>query len=49
MDSLAIRGDILLGSELVLGTSYLGIFGPLLAADWVLAGKLLEANKVYTA
>ena len=29
--------------------SYLGIFRPLLAADWVLAGKLLEANRAYTA
>jgi hypothetical protein len=30
-------------------TSYLGIFGPSLAADWVLAKKLLEADRVYTA
>ena len=29
--------------------SCLGIFRPLLAADWVLAGKLLEANRAYTA
>ena len=29
--------------------SYLGIFKPLLVADWVLAKKLLEANKAYTA
>ena len=29
--------------------SYLGIFGPLLAADWVPAGELLEANRAYTA
>ena len=33
----------------MLGTSYLGIFGPSLAADWVLAGKLLETNGAYTA
>jgi hypothetical protein len=31
------------------GMSYLGIFRPLLAADWVLVKKLLEANGVYTA
>ena len=36
-------------SKLVLGMSYLGIFRPLSAADWVLAGKLLEANRAYTA
>ena len=29
--------------------SCLGIFRPLLAVDWVLAGKLLEANRAYTA
>ena len=29
--------------------SYLGIFGPLLAADWVSAGELLEVNRAYTA
>ena len=29
--------------------SYLGIFRPLLVADWVLARKLLEANRAYTA
>ena len=33
----------------MLGISYLGIFRPLLAADWVPAGKLLEANGAYTA
>ena len=33
----------------MLGISYLSIFKPLLAADWVPAGKLLEANRVYTA
>jgi hypothetical protein len=49
MDSSVIRGDVLPGSKLMLGISYLGIFGPLLAADWVLAEKLLEANGVYTA
>jgi hypothetical protein len=49
MDSLAIRGDILLGFKLVSGMSYLGIFGPLLVVDWVLVKKLLEANRVYTA
>ena len=32
-DSLVIRGNILLGSELILGTSYLGIFRPLLETD----------------
>ena len=31
------------------GTSCLGIFGPLSAADWVLAGKLLKVNRAYTA
>ena len=31
------------------GKSCLGIFGLLLAADWVLAKELLEANKAYTA
>ena len=39
-DSLAIKGDILLGSKLVSGTSCLGIFRPLLAMVWVLAGAL---------
>ncbi len=29
-DSLVIKNDISLGFELILGTSYLGIFGPLL-------------------
>ena len=33
----------------MLGISYLGIFGPLLAADWVPARELLEVNKAYTA
>ena len=33
----------------MLGMSYLGIFRPLLAVDWVLARKLLEANRAYTA
>ena len=33
----------------MLGTFYLGIFRPLLAVDWVLAGKLLEANRACTA
>ena len=46
---MAIRGNILLGFKLILRIFYLNIFKPLLAADWVLAGKLLEANKVYTA
>jgi len=32
----------------MLGTSYLGIFGPLLATDWVLARTLVEANRVCT-
>ena len=27
----------------------LGIFRPLLVVDWVLAGKLLEVNRAYTA
>jgi hypothetical protein len=49
MDSLAIKGDILLDSEFVLRTSYLSIFRPSLAADWVPASKLLEADEVYTA
>jgi hypothetical protein len=49
MDSLAIRGDVLLNFELMLGTSYLSIFGPSSAVDWVPARKLLEANGVYTA
>ena len=31
------------------GMSYLGIFGPSSAADWVLARELLEANRAYTA
>ena len=31
------------------GTSYLGIFRPLLVADWVLARKLLEADRACTA
>ena len=31
------------------GMFCLGIFGPLLAADWVLARKLLEVNRAYTA
>ena len=48
-DSLVIKGNILLVSKLVLGTSCLGIFRPLSAADWVPAGKLLEVNRVYTA
>ena len=46
-DSLAIRGNILLGSKLILGTSYLGIFRPLLEMDWVLARILLNINRVY--
>ena len=29
--------------------SYLDVFGPLLVADWVLARKLLEADRAYTA
>ena len=29
--------------------SYLGIFGPLLVVNWVLAGELLKANRAYTA
>ena len=29
--------------------SYLGIFRPLLVADWVLVKKLLEADRAYTA
>jgi len=33
----------------MLGTSCLGIFGPLLAIDWVPAGTLVEANRVCTA
>ena len=33
----------------MLGMSYLGIFRLLLAVDWVLAGKLLKANRAYTA
>jgi hypothetical protein len=33
----------------MLGTSYLGIFGPLLEIDWVLAGMLLDADRVYIA
>ena len=48
-DSLVIKSDILLVFELVSGMSCLGIFGPLSAADWVLAGELLEANRAYTA
>ena len=43
------KNDILLVFKLILGTSCLGIFRPLSAADWVLAGKLLEANRAYTA
>jgi hypothetical protein len=31
------------------GIFYLSIFRPLLAVDWVLTKKLLEANRVYTA
>ena len=31
------------------GTSCLGIFRPLLAADWVPAGELLKVNRAYTA
>ena len=31
------------------GIFCLGIFRPLLAADWVLAKELLEANRAYTA
>ena len=48
-DSLAIKGDVLLGSELVLGTSYLDIFRPLLVIVWVLARALKETNGVCTA
>jgi hypothetical protein len=33
----------------VLGTSYLGIFRPLLEIDRVLAGILLDADRVYIA
>ena len=33
----------------MLGTSCSGIFRPLLVADWVLAGKLLKANRACTA
>jgi len=33
----------------MLGTSYLGIFGPLIVIDWVLARILVETNGVYTA
>ena len=33
----------------MLGTSYLGIFRPLLVADWVLARELLKVNRAYTA
>jgi len=33
----------------VLGTSCLGIFGPLLETDWVLARTLLDANRVCIA
>ena len=33
----------------MLGTSCLGIFRPLSAVDWVPAGKLLKANRAYTA
>ena len=32
----------------MLGTSYLDIFRPLSVVDWVLAGKLLKANRAYT-
>jgi len=32
-NSLVIRGNILLGSKIMLGTSYLDIFGPLLIMD----------------
>ena len=48
-DSSVIKGNILLVSEFMLGMSCLGIFGPLLAADRVLAEKLLEADRAYTA
>ena len=48
-DSLAIKGNVLLVSKLILGTFCLGIFRPLLAADWVPAKKLLKANRAYTA
>ena len=47
-DSLAIKGNILLVSELMSGIFYLSIFKPLLAADWVLAKELLEVNRAYT-
>jgi len=43
-----IKSDILLGFELVSGTSYLNIFRPLLAAVWVLAKALEETDGVYT-
>jgi hypothetical protein len=33
----------------MLGMSYLGIFGPLLEIDWVLARILLDINRVYIA
>jgi len=33
VDSLAIRGDVLLSSKSISGISYLGIFGPLLVMD----------------
>jgi hypothetical protein len=33
----------------MLKISYLGIFRPLLVADWVLVKKLLKVNGVYTA
>ena len=48
-NSSAIKSNILLGFKNMSGISYLGIFRPLLAVDWVLAKKLLKASKVYTA
>ena len=47
-DSSVIKSNTLLVSKLVSGTSYLGIFRPLLAVDWVLAGRLLKADRAYT-
>ena len=47
-NSLVIKGNVLLVSKFVSGMSCLGIFGLLLVADWVPAGKLLEVNGAYT-